>query len=153
MIKEALSFDKRYGFFQTGVVVGVILIIALLSWGSVRVRQAKKEAALDNDEHTDEQGTAQAQGHGHQGGGSLSDFDFPLSPGRGQPRSLHKDPRLHLSLGGAKVERDVTEPFSGRRSGRSALSGGRRMWTPRSGYQSMADQEMDAPVEMPTLQV
>lgn len=135
----------------TGVVVGVILIVALLSWGSIRVRQAKKETANEEDENADEQEAEQPHGHpGH--GGSLSEFDFPLSPGTA-PRSLQKDPRLHLALGAAKLDRDATEPFSGRRSGRSALSGGRRMWTPRSGYQSMADQEMDTPAEMPTLQV
>lgn len=131
-----------------GICIGLILFVAMVSWGSIRIRRARKENAGARDDECEEENsklddypiadiTAK--------GGALpgQQLPLPLSPCASPSKP---GPHLHLPLGGARLEPDPTAPYSGRRSARRSSRGGSgcfRLWTPRSGYQSMTDVDLD----------
>jgi len=143
-VPEHLRRFTAYVLPGLGVAAGTIMLVALASWGTIRIRRAKREAAMADEEDDDEnkgdtpRGTATARSH-------LSHESIPLSPATNQPNSSQNHPSFHLPLGAAKLDPEAPAPYSGRRSARSALSGGRRLWTPRRGYQWMSNEDLDAP--------
>lgn len=150
-VDESLVRFTAFILPTVGGVIGVLVVIALISYGTIRIRRARKETAARKHEDAYDEEEKPEGGHG----GDLTarsalpeqDLPLPLSPCASPSQPSHHKPGFHLPLGSAKVEPDVTAPYSGRKSARRHSRGGSgcfRLFTPRSGYQSMTDVDLDA---------